>query len=384
MVGADDDQAAPLRRQWGAAAEFLLTPPPDYPELIRPLADEVPVDAVHSTGKVATARNKTVALTLQHHTNVHLCWAQHFPVLQPNFALVSTGHDEDETETAGTGEAPKRGSHQRKPQQFTPAERLAIQQKCLEYEDEHWKHLPTLMGLSIGMQVVVLHNLDPENGTANGTLGNVFYLGYNRDAEARGQPIMPNATSPEAAQYQPQLPVLLVRVKNPVPGMVGISPELPDVICVPPVQSEFRYRISDGNGHTRLVHGYHVGLPVKPAQALTIHSETGLEFDSSYIHTEECFGICMAYVAASRVRQLHGLYFSKAITEHTLIPGDKSRTNLAELIAEDDRLFQLGMHTKACMEAAGEMHPDRVQAAMGHGPLTAFSAKVPFFEIRQE
>lgn len=119
---------------------------------------------------------------------------------------------------------------------------------------------PTVLRLKIGAQVMLLNNLDPANGLANGSIGRVTKLG----------------ALPE------------VQFQNGARRLIeGHSWEIKD------------------NGK---VIAERAQLPLRLAWAITAHKSQGMTLDKIAVYLGKCFEDGQAYVALSRARTLDGLF----------------------------------------------------------------------------
>lgn len=122
---------------------------------------------------------------------------------------------------------------------------------------------PTRLLLKVGAQVMLLKNLDPLCGLANGTIGTV--TGFNKDSQ-----------NPE------------VKFVN---GMT---------VCL----DRAKWDIKDGGTVLAARHQ----IPLRLAWAITVHKSQGMTLDKIDVHLERAFEDGQAYVALSRARTLGGLF----------------------------------------------------------------------------
>lgn len=122
---------------------------------------------------------------------------------------------------------------------------------------------PTLLELKIGAQVMLLKNLDPLSGFANGSIGVV--TGFNKHSK-----------EPE------------VKFSNGHTRTLSIA----------------KWEIKDGQ---RILATRHQ-IPLRLAWAITVHKSQGMTLDKIDVHLGRVFEDGQAYVALSRVKTLQGLF----------------------------------------------------------------------------
>jgi hypothetical protein len=196
---------------------------------------------------------------------------------------------------------------------------------CLLHDkDGEIGKLRSLLTLSIGSRVMLIHNVSTMLGLVNGTTGTIVGFVYSTIEGANV--IYEKADLSIAARIEPQLPVVLMRVDNEFwkapDHMFEIKPPLDipgnweRVIAVPPVESSSTFKLKFRTG-TKSVK--RIQLPLIPAFALTIHKAQGLsKAIVCFIASSKLFARALAYVALSRCQTLEGLYIvgAKITTKH--------------------------------------------------------------------
>jgi ATP-dependent DNA helicase PIF1 len=129
-----------------------------------------------------------------------------------------------------------------------------------------WTNAPTQLSLKIGAQVVLLKNLDIQQGLVNGSRGVV--VGF----DGSGKPV--------------------------IRFIAGGG----QTITVEPA----KWTLTKTDNHHAII-ATRSQYPLDLAWAITIHKAQGMSLDSVYTDLSECFADGMAYVALSRCRTLQGL-----------------------------------------------------------------------------
>jgi ATP-dependent DNA helicase PIF1 len=142
---------------------------------------------------------------------------------------------------------------------------------------------PKTLMLKVGAQVMLLKNIDPEDGLVNGTLGELIEI--------------------KKGTFRDKIPV--VKFAN------GVVRELDE-------PEEWAIQRNKELLATRKQ------VPLRLSYAISIHKSQGMSLDKVRVHLKNCFADGQAYVALSRARTLEGLFIAD-------IRGDSIRANRTAL-----------------------------------------------------
>lgn len=137
----------------------------------------------------------------------------------------------------------------------------------------------------VGTQVMLLCNLDFEQGLVNGSVGKV--IGFTMDQDrVRSKLEMSDREVFEANQEHELYPV--VQFENGIEAVIG----------------PHEWKLANQKFETVATY---TQIPLMHAWALTIHKSQGLTLDNVYFHAGGCFATGQYYVGVSRLRALEGL-----------------------------------------------------------------------------
>ena len=176
--------------------------------------------------------------------------------------------------------------------QFSAADRLPDNYPGLTIpqSDIRAGGLPTKLFVKLGCRVMLIRNVDVENGLVNGAQGTI--TGFQEDATSS----------------QPKAIFILFDDADTQTWALRTYPHLNK--SVPIETFEARFPIAQRKGN-KSVEACRVQFPLKVAYANTIHKCQGQTHDNIVVSMEGRFGPGQAYVALSRCRSLQGLNILK-------------------------------------------------------------------------